>query len=137
MFKIKKKVIIISFVAISLFILAHIFCFIMADQYIIGRDTVKSFGDGRYQIIRIPITTDEKSEERNLLYDLKEHITIESEIYVFQHDEEKKKVYIIGSNGYTVLKYNEERYRQSKALQDFSDEEQSILLSCGYNLITK
>lgn len=101
-----------------------------SDSYLIGRDTVQSFGNGRYQIIQLPLDTEFK--KRNILSDLKENTTIESEIYVFYHDKKDSVVYIIGINGYTILKYKEEKYQQSKTLQDFTKEEQSIFISYGY-----
>lgn len=129
----KKIIIVIVSIFALFFILGHLFFFFMDNKYIIGRDTVESFGNGRYQIIRISIDKDVK--ERNTLYDLKENTTIESDIYMFHHNKKNSTVYIIGINGYTVLKYGEEGYKQSKSLQDFTDEENSLFISCSYNTV--
>ena len=103
--KIKKKIIKIVLIFVLLCVLGNLLClyFESTDPYIIGRDTVKSFGNGRYQIIRIPASIDGETQKFNILYDLKDDTAIESEILEFRHDEKNSLVYTFGDNGYTIL----------------------------------
>jgi len=52
---------------------------IMLSKYPSGRDTVESFGSGRYQILRSP--KDYKGNIELSLYDLEENVNIEENIY--------------------------------------------------------
>ena len=134
--KIKKKIIKTVLIFVLLCVLGNLLClyFEITNPYITGRDTVKSFGNVRYQIIRIPASIDGETQKFNILYDLKDDTTIESEILEFRHDEKNSLVYTFGDNGYTILNYKEEKYKQSKSCQDFTDEERSIFFSCPHDI---
>ena len=134
--KIKKKAIKIVLIFVLFCVLGNLFCLYLenTNPYITGPDTVKSFGNGRYQIIKIPASIDGKTQKFNILYDLKDDTTIESEILEFRHDEKNNLVYTFGDNGYTILNYKKEKYKQSKSCQDFTDEEQSIFFSCPHDI---
>lgn len=135
--KIKKKIIRIVLIFVLLCVLGNLFCLYLENTnvYISGKDTVKSFGNGRYQIIKIPASIDGKTKTFNVLYDLRDETAIESKILKFKHDKKNGLVYILGDNGYTILKYKEEKYKQSKSFQDFTDDEQSVFSSYLYNMI--
>ena len=135
--KIKKKIIKTVLIFVLLCVLGNLLClyFEITNPYITGRDTVKSFGNGRYQIIRIPASIDGETQKFNILYDLKDDTTIESKILEFRHDDKNSLVYTFGDNGYTILNYKEEKYKQSKSCQDFTDEERSIFFSCPHDIL--
>jgi hypothetical protein len=117
---IRKTILSLLFIIIIVIILIYLLYFIIIlsdNNYTSGRDTIESFGNGRFQIIRI-------SNEKKELSDLKELKTIESDIQVYYQTE--NRVYIIGNNGYCILNCSEENYKQSKDLSDFAIEEQQI-----------
>lgn len=108
---------------LSLFII-----FASGDNYISGRDTIKSFGSGRYQIIG----TNHYDNDIKVLIDLKDEKTIESYIYNYYERETSNNVYIIGENGYSVLNYKKEEYKQSKNLNEFNKKDQEIFEIMSY-----
>ncbi len=128
MFKsIKKMGLIILIVIISFVIIAHILLYLLKDPYLNGRDTVESFGDGRYQIIRV---TDENHQESLLLVDLKTDVTLETQIY--NKKEINNIVYLVSANGYCVLDYKNGTLKQSKYLEDFNEDDINIFNQIRY-----
>lgn len=120
---IRLILIIVSFIAI-LYLLLFIFWIIPPhDGYLSGRDTVQSFKNGRYQIIR-------SSSGSISLHDLKTNIVIESEIR--NKEEIDDIIYIIGNNGYCKLDYENEEVKQSKEISDFNDVDQNIFNRIQY-----
>ena len=128
MLKINKKVIFRKLFRILLRVLIIIFIlylfyfivFVCDDGYLSGRDTVESYVNGRFQIIRS--NTDAKS-----LYDLKEVKALIPHIKKYYEDEDN--VYIIGEDEYLILNLKKKDYKMSKNLNDFTIEEQRIFIS--------
>lgn len=128
MLKINKKVIFRKLYRILLRILIiililYLFYFIVFacnDGYLSGRDTVESYVNGRFQIIRS--NTDAKS-----LYDLKEVKALIPHIKKYYEDEDN--VYIIGKDEYLILNLKKKDYKMSKNLNDFTIEEQRMFIS--------
>lgn len=79
----------------------------------IGRDTVKSFGDGTYQIQRLSI------DKRNELVNLDESQTIINDVEKFR--QAHQKVFVIGDGQYVVLTYEEGIIEIYDNLQDIPD----------------
>jgi len=95
--------------------LVIVILFMFDDGYTPGKDTYESFGNGRFQIIS-------SNSEELYLIDLKDGKTIESDIRNYYKVD--NKVYIIGIDGYCILNYAKEEYKQSKELKDFTEDEQ-------------
>lgn len=125
--RIKKIVIVMFMIAISFVIFAHILLFALKDPYLSGKDTVESFGDGRYQIIRV---LGESHQEILLLIDLKTNTTIEKQIY--NKKEINNIVYFVGANGYCILDYKNETFKQSKYLENFNENDISVFNQIRY-----
>ena len=128
MLKINKKVIFRKLFRILLRILIiililylfYFIVFVCNDGYLSGRDTVESYVNGRFQIIRS--NTDAKS-----LYDLKEVKALIPHIKKYYEDEDN--VYIIGEDEYLILNLKKKDYKMSKNLNDFTIEEQRMFIS--------
>lgn len=123
-----KKIILIlvSIVIVILLLLYSLQLFLINnddDEYSIGRDTLKSFGNGRYQIIKF---YDENRKIEKSLYDLKENKIIVSNIYTYYERLVDNNVYLVGEDSYCILNYKKEEYMQSSNLSDFSYEQQKI-----------
>ena len=93
-------------------------------KYPSGKDTVESFGSGRYQIVAFP-SFGEKQKEYSLR-DEKKNVSIVRNIYKYNNKNEWGKVYIIGKNSYTILDYKKEKYKQTGNIADFSSNEQDV-----------
>ena len=128
MLKINKKVIFRKLfrmllrilIIILILYLFYLIVFVCNDGYLSGRDTVESYVNGRFQIIRS--NTDAKS-----LYDLKEVKALIPHIKKYYEDEDN--VYIIGEDEYLILNLKKKDYKMSKNLDDFTIEEQRIFIS--------
>lgn len=123
---VKKILLILTMIIIVIIFLAYLLQLLLIisdDDYSIGKDTIESFGNGRYQIIRF---YDENRNINKTLYDLKENETIESNIYTYSERLIDNTVYIVGEDGYCILNYEKEEYIQSNDLSDFSYEQQKI-----------
>lgn len=117
-----KIVMVIYGVCLALIVLFIVLLSIFREPYLSGRDTVTSFGSGRYQILGST-----KGENTELsLYDCEDNIHIEEKIYKYSDEEYKGQLYVIGENGYTVLNYKKEKYKQDNSIENFSGEEQAI-----------
>lgn len=93
-------------------------------KYPPGKDTVESFGSGRYQIVAFP-SFGEKQKEYSLR-DEKKNVSVVRNIYKYNNKDEWGKVYIIGKNSYTILDYKKEKYKQTDNITDFNSDEQGI-----------
>lgn len=128
MFKSIKKIgLIILMLIVSFVIFTHILFQLLKDPYLSGKDTVESFGDGRYQIIRV---SDEKHQEILLLVDLKTNETIETQVY--NKKEINNIVYLVSANGYCVLDYKNGILKKSKYLEDFNGNDINIFNQIRY-----
>jgi len=99
---------------------------IMLSKYPSGRDTVESFGNGRYQIIGFHSFDGKQKQMRYSLRDEKKNISIVEDIYIYNNKDKLGKVYIIGKNSYTILDYKQEKYDQTDNIANFSSDEQDI-----------
>lgn len=98
--------------------------------YPTGKDTVKSFANGRFQTIRL-VTTDASGEmrEKVTLYEYGKD-TIESNIY---HEKSVDDIeYFLGIDGYTVLDYKNCKYKHSDNIEDFTEREKEIFEEFKY-----
>ena len=128
MLKINKKVIFRKLSRILLRILIIIFIlylfyfivFVCNDGYLSGRDTVESYVNGRFQIIR-------SNTDAKLLSDEKEEKILIPHIKRYYEDEDN--VYIIGDDEYLILNLKKKDYKMSKNLDDFTIEEQRMFIS--------
>ncbi len=128
MLKINKKVIFRKLLRILLKILIIIFIlylfyfivFVCNDGYLSGRDTVESYVNGRFQIIR-------SNTDAKLLSDEKEEKILIPHIKRYYEDEDN--VYIIGDEEYLILNLKKKDYKMSKNLGDFTIEEQRMFIS--------
>ena len=128
MIKINKKVIFRKLSRILLRILIIIFIlylfyfivFVCNDGYLSGRDTVESYVNGRFQIIR-------SNTDAKLLSDEKEEKILIPHIKRYYEDEDN--VYIIGDDEYLILNLKKKDYKMSKNLDDFTIEEQRMFIS--------
>lgn len=98
-------------------------------KYPSGRDTFESFGDGTYQIYRgyiyIDQSDDSKSETR--VYSLENNDSNETiENSVAYYLEIKQNIYIIGSEGYTVVNYESDEIIQETLLENIPKEHKVI-----------
>ena len=94
-----------------------------------GRDTSLFVGTGRFQILRgVEISDD---VEYFCAYDSETLTTIDPDVHSYYQDITNKFLYLLGSQGYTVIGYgeNEETFSQHKSLSDFSEDEQAIFNS--------
>ncbi len=94
-----------------------------------GRDTALFVGTGRFQILRgVEISDD---VEYFCAYDSETAATIDPDVHSYYQDRTNKFLYLLGSQGYTVIGYgeNKETVSQHKSLSDFSEDEQAIFNS--------
>ncbi len=94
-----------------------------------GRDTALFVGTGRFQILRgVEISDD---VEYFCAYDSETAATIDPDVHRYYQDRTNKFLYLLGSQGYTVIGYgeNKETVSQHKSLSDFSEDEQAIFNS--------
>ena len=125
-----KKIIFISIFMFFLFCCFVWFLNSIDDVYLSGKDTEKSFGNGRYQIISFP--KDENGIIKKALIDVKENEMIGS--FVYHVKEIDNLVYIEGEMGYTLLDYDNESYQQFHTIQDFKQEAQVIFNQFQYEI---
>lgn len=85
-------------------------------KYPSGKDTIESFGDGKFQISKTP--------SRFVLINEKTNEFLESNIY--RYKEIKPFVYIIGESGYLILNYETGEIKKHKKVEYFSNEEIKI-----------
>jgi len=104
----------------TLSILAFFIVSLTDDGYATGRDTIKSFGNKRFQLIRHPFGLD--NYQKISLYDAKEEKTIIQDVYNYKEND--SFLYITAKDIYCILDYQVEIYRCSVALNDFTLEEQ-------------
>lgn len=107
-----KKMNIIVLVVILLIILISMIVFLENDKvkYSSGKDTVESFGNGTFQILKGP-------DKKISLVDVEKNNNIEEEIKDYKKI--KNKIYIFGKIGYTVVDFNLNEIKQYKASSDF------------------
>ncbi len=91
-------------------------------KYQWGRDTYDLFGDGTYQIDRVPNIG--SSEQIYALYDCSTLEDIEMDIYRYTHIE--PYVYVVGASGYTILNYQTGELIQKMKLEDLPKNEQQV-----------
>ena len=85
------------------------------EEYPWGRDTEYQFGDGRYQILR-------EAASSYSFFDDSECI----ERYVCRYRDAKPYAYIVGLDGYTVVKYETREVLQEDYLEDMPIEYQKV-----------
>lgn len=96
-------------------------CFDGHAKYLIGQGTVAAFGDNRFYF-----TKDEFSENSFMLFD-HERSTLEGAIDSgIQKHGEYSYIYTIGDKGYTKVNEKTGEVKQSKSLEDFSEDDQEI-----------
>lgn len=93
-----------------------------------GRDTALFVGTGRFQILR---GVKENDVKYFCAYDSETLTTIDPDVHSYYQDRTNKFLYLLGSQGYTVIGYgeNKETVLQHKLLSDFSEDEQAIFNS--------
>jgi hypothetical protein len=87
-----------------------------------GKDTMKYFGDGTFQILR------DSENKTNELFNNRSDNTFNRvvEPNVKDYVQIKEKVYVFGEKGYTILNLDTFDVKQSQSLDGFSEEEQKI-----------
>lgn len=91
------------------------------EKYPSGRDTVESFGDGTFQILRGPDRILSLRDESKPQYNGR---VIESNVLSYRRKGEF--VYVIGESGYTVLNYETGEVRKHTSLDELPDQEQKV-----------
>ncbi len=96
--------------------------------YQAGRDTTLFVGTGRFQILR---GVKENDVKYFCAFDCETAATIDPDVHSYYQDRTNKFLYLLGSQGYTVIGYgeNKETVSQHKSLSDFSEDEQVIFNS--------
>ena len=98
------------------------------SKYLIGQGTVDAFGDNRFYL-----TKDEFSENSFILFD-HERSTLEKAIDSGIHKQgEYSYIYTIGDKGYTKVNEKTGEVKQSKSLEDFSEDDQEIFRQLEQN----
>lgn len=113
-----KKFVIIFFISVIILILLFIIG-INSNIYQSGRDTYKTFGDGRFQMLYTP-------EKTYSLSDLKDSGTVENTIYMYYENKLESSVYVYGTDGYVIVNYKANTLKLYKSFTDMSDQNQSI-----------
>ncbi len=124
----------ICYIIVVWVILVYLLYFFLTynHAYFSGKDTIKSYADGRYQILVFSVPEDESfAMNKKSLYDMKENKCIVADI--LHYKEMDDILYLINKNTYTILKYQEEKYKQSSSLTDFTLEEQQIFQEVKYS----
>ena len=93
----------------------------ISHGYIGGRDTIVSFDDGRFQLIKF----DAPDIRLMGLYDASEEKMIENDIYFWRNVDDK--VYFIVKDGYGILEVATGVYSSSSNINDFILDDQYIL----------
>lgn len=96
-------------------------------KYQSGRDTVVSFGDGTYQILRAPIPPAQSGSKPTFVYSLC-NLDTDSDIEdnVIEYLQIKHDIFAFGEKGYTVLNYKTGEITQEKELKDMPEKYQEI-----------
>lgn len=92
-------------------------------KYPYGRDTVVYVDDGRFQIFQY--ANDLPGKEFYYMYGVNDAETseeIEPDVFRYFDNKENKKLYLMGSRGYTVIDYDNAIYEQHEALYQFGKE---------------
>ncbi|MBS4917882.1 MAG: hypothetical protein KHZ93_09960 [Clostridiales bacterium] len=98
------------------------------NTYPIGQGTVAAFGDNRFYF-----TKDEFSENSFMLFD-HERSTLEGAIDSgIRKYGEYSYIYTIGDKGYTKVNEKTGEVKQSKSLEDFSEDDQEIFRQLEQN----
>ena len=98
------------------------------NTYPIGQGTVVAFGDNRFYF-----TKDEFSENSFMLFD-HERSTLEGAIDSgIRKYGEYSYIYTIGDKGYTKVNEKTGEVKQSKSLEDFSEDDQEIFRQLEQN----
>lgn len=97
-------------------------CSNIPKKYPKGRDTVESFGDGRFQVLKVGpdkilYLVDESKPQFN-------GRVVESNVSGYTRKGEF--VYVVGKGGYTVLNYKTGELRQYESLDELPDQEQKL-----------
>lgn len=77
-----------------------------------GRDTIESFGNGRYQIVGVV--------NKRVLVDLDRNIRPSVEDNVYKYKVRGDLVYVIGQRGYTIVNYRTGEINQYKEINKFT-----------------
>lgn len=112
---------ILSFVVILLLIWGgcSLFSSCQKVKYQSGRDTVVSFGDGTYQIVRVPNPPESDNSQPTYTFSLCNLDTQgDIEDNVIEYLQIKPIIYIFGEQGYTMVNYETGEIIQKKALKD-------------------
>lgn len=92
-----------------------------SEKYPIGKDTTLFVGNGRFQVLRGTCYS---------LFDqdTSSHITfsIVDDLQEYYDDTKESKLYLIGENGYIVVDYNVETYKQYPRMEDCKQEDQAV-----------
>lgn len=111
-------IIIISIVSLRFMLSIILF---ISHGYIGGRDTIVSFDDGRFQLIKF----DAPDIRLMGLYDASEEKMIENDIYFWRNVDDK--VYFIVKDWYGILEVATGVYSSSSNINDFILDDQYIL----------
>jgi len=91
------------------------------NEYSPGKDTVKSYGDGSLQIVNI---SHNMRGNELVLYDLKIEESLVREVKKYR--EINGEIYIISSNGYSIVNIKTHEVVKKNKISDFIKAEQEI-----------
>ena len=118
----KKSLLIVSIALLVLIFIYLYFSTVVFNDYMSGRDTVVSFGDGRYQILRFPNGIPKQLIDLSIKSPIDETI----EINVKGYREIPPMVYIIGEKQYTIINYKTFSTKQTSSFEELSENEKNI-----------
>lgn len=103
-------------------------CFPAETKYPIGRDTAVRVGDGRFDILRTTDVDDSGKVLGNMycVIDCETQDQIEPNVNEYFLDYSNSKLYLIGSEGYTVVDYKKTNWKTHKNIAEFNADEQNI-----------
>ena len=112
-----KRLLLIGFsivLFISVFLIGCTHNKSMLLKYPIGKDTIKAFGDARFQILKT-------NNDDKVLNDVEQNFVIESDVY--NYIERDDSVYFYGKIGFTMIDLKNIIIKQYKDYNGFSKEE--------------
>lgn len=122
-----KKIVIILFLCLN-FLLLFSSCYSSEEKYPYGQDTEVYIGDGRFQIARVRfIDTDQYDTYVVVDPDgTTDNGNIESDVFLYYDDTENKKLYLVGSNGRTIVDYKKAKWKTNLQDDDMTYSEKNV-----------